>query len=649
MQLFRYRVSVLVAALATLGLASCHPDDDDPTPTPDAAFTYTGGACQANCPVTFQNTSQNATTYAWDFGDNTSGDQAEAQFTHIYAQAGTYRVKLRARNGDASDTTSQRVVVGLASGCTPQIVQITSNITTPTTWEPCNVYVVSGNLAVTSTLTVQPGTVVKFKKESSLALDGSGRIEAVGTAALPIFFTSFKDDSHGGDTNADAGASTPARKDWQYCIVAGQSGSRLEHCQFLYGGGNGTSSYYTLALHGVAATVRNCTFAHNAGGAPSMLGALSAERALDGTVLASNSFFDNELPLRIINLFSLDNSNVFQNPQKASEKNDYNGIWVEEAAGKSTALTWSETEVPYVLATTNWDAPLTLGPGVTLKLLPGAEMHFGIGSRLLARGTGAQPIVFTSYRDDAHGGDTNHDGASTTPAKKDWHELILDGISGSELDNCQFYYGGKGGTTLDLQFSVASVTNCTFAHNGEDVASLLHAAIDASYAKQGTTLRNNVFYDNVRPLSITSSFDLDDSNTFHNPTNANEKNQYQGIITYWNSNESKAEVSWGETEVAYANIQTIDLKIDYKLRLAKNVTVKMLPEREITCRQSPEQLVNATGSGVTFTSYKDDSRGGDSNGNGAANSPSRGDWYGIYYDDNSGEWLRWGNIYYASH
>ncbi|TGE27266.1 PKD domain-containing protein [Hymenobacter metallicola] len=637
---------VLLLAISLLILNSCKDKPEDPAPKPTATFTLTSSTCQGTCPVTVKNASQHATKYTWNFGDGTTGTQSEVQFDHAYAQAGTFRVKLLVEGAGGSDTTSRKIVVGSGAACSYSVVPVNSSITTPTTWQSCKVYVVESSVGISNTLTIQPGAVIKFKNGAGLTLTSGGRIEAAGTAAEPIFFTSYLDDARGGDTNGDGTATTPAKKYWSEISLSGQSGSRFEHCQFMYAGSSGSA----LDLWGAAATVKNCTFTRNGGGAPSFSGTLDAGNSLAGTVIQNNTFYGNELPMRIINLFSLDDSNVFHNPQNTGQTNDYNGIWMEDTSGNSPALTLGETEVPFVMENTGWDAPLTLMPGVTLKMKAGTSVQLNGAGRLLARGTAAQPIVVTSYLDDSHGGDTNHDGNTTAPAKKDWRAVLINGTNGSAFEHCQFLYGGSGGSTLDLFGGSATVTQCTFAHNGEDVSIVTDAALDAYRADAGTLIQGNIFYDNIRPLSITSSFDLDNSNTFHNPVNSSEKNMYQGIIVYWDNNVSKPNVSWGETELAYVNTTDVDVAKNKTLALANNVVLKFTRDVEVILREgTPGQLLNATGTGVLFTSVKDDTQGGDSNGNGAANSPAAGDWEGIYFDTAPGSWAQWSSIRYDKH
>ncbi len=82
--------------------------------------------------VTFTNTSEGATSYAWDFGDgNTSTDENPA---HTYAKNDTYTVKLTATNAGGSDNTTKEVTItntGITSIDIADLTQLTIQENSP--------------------------------------------------------------------------------------------------------------------------------------------------------------------------------------------------------------------------------------------------------------------------------------------------------------------------------------------------------------------------------------------------------------------------------------------------------------------------------------------------------------------------------------
>lgn len=66
-----------------------------PAPAPVANFSVSGGGCFAPCEVNFTNSSTNASSYTWDFGDGTA-TSAEASPAHTFQIGGGYTVTLTA-------------------------------------------------------------------------------------------------------------------------------------------------------------------------------------------------------------------------------------------------------------------------------------------------------------------------------------------------------------------------------------------------------------------------------------------------------------------------------------------------------------------------------------------------------------------------
>jgi len=136
------------------------------------------------------------------------------------------------------------------------IVLHSGPIDTDTTWSAVDIHLVTGTVTVQTgtTLTIEAGTVVKFDAYTGLTVNGT--LHAVGTSGGRIVFTSYRDDSVGGDTNGD-GASSGQPGDWYQIYFSSTSdseASRLENAVIRYGGG-GTGSIYE---DGVSVPVHSC-------------------------------------------------------------------------------------------------------------------------------------------------------------------------------------------------------------------------------------------------------------------------------------------------------------------------------------------------------------------------------------------------------
>ncbi|MCP3870547.1 MAG: hypothetical protein GY703_21130, partial [Gammaproteobacteria bacterium] len=151
--------------------------------------------------------------------------------------------------------------------CLPEAAFAVQNhsgtISVNTTWSAADVHLITGNVTVSSaaTLTIAPGAVVKFNASKYLTIQGG--LSAVGTAEDRIVFTSYRDDSIGGDTNGD-GASTGQPGDWnsiQFNDSTNESTTELNYVDVRYGG-NGSS--YNIYIYRANFPIRNSEITHSA-------------------------------------------------------------------------------------------------------------------------------------------------------------------------------------------------------------------------------------------------------------------------------------------------------------------------------------------------------------------------------------------------
>jgi len=139
---------------------------------------------------------------------------------------------------------------------------------------------VSGVISVKrgATLTVRPGTIVKFKRldrDNNDVGDGEimveGRLIAKGTDDKKILFTSAE--------------KNPARKDWSFVqFISSDSGNEIENCQFEY-------AYAGVMIHYANVSIRNSLFKNNRRG----LHFTSTDMPVDHC-----SFVDNEIGIYFV-------------------------------------------------------------------------------------------------------------------------------------------------------------------------------------------------------------------------------------------------------------------------------------------------------------------------------------------------------------
>ena len=277
-----------------------------------------------------------------------------------------------------------------------------------TSWErPTAPIVLAGSTTLSAGVTwsLAPGTVLELGRNASIVVQGT--LQAQGNAAAPIVVTSA--------------SPQPEPGDWGNLQIDGTAaaGSVLSYVQLFYGSeGNGGNGMLTLT-NGANISVSNSVVAQGTTGG--IVVDHATRPTLSSCIFAGLVSYAVDAPADDVGLIT----GMAFGPNQA-------GL-AAEGGTISHTTSWERPTTPIVLTSF-----ATLAAGVTWTLAPGTVLEMGqdvsivVEGTLLAQGSAAAPIVFTS--------------ALAQPKPGDWGNLQIDGTTavGSLLSYVQLYYGGTG-------------------------------------------------------------------------------------------------------------------------------------------------------------------------------------------------------------
>lgn len=286
-------------------------------------------------------------------------------------------------------------------------------------------------------------------------------------------------------------------------------------------------------------------------------------------------------------------------------------------------------------------ATLTIPAGTIVKLNKYSPVVVQNGGSLRVTGTSANPVHFTSVKDDSLGGDTNGDGTASVPAIDDYRWAVLGNDGDINIVFAKFRYSSDGIEASRTSGNIV-ITDSTFDDS--------HTAISA----HGPTVKlyRNKF-NNLSPNSmqgavqVSKSQDLTkislsgiDQNVFTG------SNKFSRIISLgevtlpagkaWTAaSSSGATVYFGDknyingtltmstdTSMITESSSRVSLEVNGVLNLQSGVWVKRNYGTQMNAM--PGGTINVAGTSsnpVRFTDIKDDTVGGDTNGDGTASTP----------------------------
>jgi parallel beta-helix repeat protein len=488
-------------------------------------------------------------------------------------------------------------------------------------------------------LTIASQNILKF----NYALKVQGKLIAEANENEAIYFTSYKDDNLGGDTNSDSNSSTPNHQSWPGVLFYDSSDdtSIMRRCDLRYAGYN-SSSYYKGAIntYNASPTIDNCSFSNNTFG-------VCLHNDSNPTISNNNIGASYLTPVAM----SFDADPVFTDNVLSFSDNQYDaiGILPGDMVADGHIIQRDFTDIPnitYLLlghTRVTVGNELTIDPGVVIKSL---DCRLWVNGKLTVNGTADENVVFTSVKDDAFGNplDTNKDGTVDSPVVGNWQGIIFTHTSSDEslINYTVVKYGDWD------WYHYGDDSNNHWAGYGSIVAMGANPTISNSIIKDNQTgiacwddanptIINNQFFNSTwTPISMSCPADPTISgNTFTNVTNT-----ALGILrggVYTNGNIKSRDVA-GYDNISYSMRDVVTINSGVEITADPGVVIKHFNNAKWIVNGGLK-INGTTDNRVVFTSIKDDNVGNpsDTNGDGNATSASPDDWNWIEYNETSND------------
>ncbi|MCD4789321.1 MAG: right-handed parallel beta-helix repeat-containing protein, partial [Bacteroidales bacterium] len=504
-------------------------------------------------------------------------------------------------------------------------------------------------------LIIGSDNVVKFRLYC--VLDIRGTLTANAGVGKNIYFTSERDDNWGGDTNNDGTSTSPATGNWYGIRFYDESNdaSVMRRCMLRYAG---YGSLGGVTLYDASPVIDYCDFSHNYFGV--YLQYTSSPTFTNNTIGSSSM-----TPIAM----SFEANPTFTNNVLSFSENQYDAIGLIGGTLSSNAHIIQRDFTTVNNITYLMLAQITVPSGFTLTIDPGIVIkstsysyRIIIEGKLDAVGTGADFITFTSAKDDTHGnpGDTNRDGAITSPSIGDMGAIIFEDGSDptSIMDYVRMkyarvynYYYPNGGQNHYLNSCAVATINANPTISNCEFRELDYGV--SCYTTSNPVISNNAMINiSNTPFSISASANP----AFSGNTYTNIGMNAIGLLGHnivVNSSIIKRTVA-GFTNITYVLLEDIEILNGANLDIAPGVVIKIVSKGWDI--QGGFKCNGTVTEHVVFTSLYDDNVGNpmDTNGDGNATTPSWGNWYDISFEENSDDSycdlvytdLQYGGYYY---